>query len=451
LPGTPPPSLDPAHLPPGTEVGPWRVVAWAGQGVHGAVYRAVPLHSEHAPHVALKVALRPGDPRAAREALLLSRVRHPSVPRLWGSGTWQSPEGTLYPWLAMEWVDGVPLYRWTLQPDLSSRERVRVLAQLASALAALHGLGAVHRDLKGENVLVRHSDGRAMLTDFGLGSFPGAELLTPPDVCLGTPLYRSPQAGLFELNSRRDGSARFVHLPSDDLYALGMTACRLLTGEYPQWVDPTRDEHGTWQVHTVRTPASLRGVEPTVRGLVLRMLAVRPEQRGTTEQLAEALERASRPQPERVRLRVPTHSLWPWLAVAAGLTLLVWAGWAVSNRPEETTSLAQARTEAARQHDAGTAGLGDATSTASTTQPPEHKPPSEDTLPDPQPGQVRPNAKGRCPHKRQIALNGACWVPSDMDREQCEALGNGKLFKGRCYVPAQSQEHPSTSHPTRTP
>ena len=140
-----------------------------------------------------------------------------------------------------------------------------MLAQLASALHALHALGAVHRDFKGENVLVRTSDGRAMLTDFGLGSFPGAELLTPPDVCLGTPLYRSPQAGLFELQLPPRRLAPLCPRPADDLYALGMTACRLLTGEYPQWIDPTQDEHGTWQVHTVRTPASLRGVEPAVR------------------------------------------------------------------------------------------------------------------------------------------------------------------------------------------
>ncbi len=245
-------------------MGPWRVVAWAAQGVHGAVYRAVPLHSQHSPPVALKLALRPGDPRFAREAQLLSLMRHPSIPRLWDCGTWQSPDGSLYPWLAMEWVDGVPLYHWACHPEASSRECFRVLAQLASALHALHSFGAVHRDLKGENALVRTSDGRAMLTNFGLGSFPGAERLTPPALCLGTPLYRSPQAGMFELNSRGEPSARYVAQPTDDLYALGMTACRLLTGEYPQWVDPAKDEHGTWQVHTVRTPASLRGMEPSV-------------------------------------------------------------------------------------------------------------------------------------------------------------------------------------------
>ncbi|WP_224242480.1 serine/threonine-protein kinase [Hyalangium gracile] len=437
-----------AHLSPGTEVGPWRVLARAGQGAHGAVYRAVPRHSEHAPPVALKLALRPADPRFAREVELLSRVRHPSVPRLYDSGTWNSSDGTPYPWLAMEWVDGVPLYHWAWKPDVASRECVRVLAQLASALQALHALGAVHRDLKGENVLVRHSDGRAMLTDFGLGCLPGAERLTPPAVCVGTPLYRSPEASLFEINSRRDRSARYTHQPADDLYALGMTACRLLTGEYAEWVGPTRDEHGTWHIHKVRTPASLRGVEPVVRALILRMLAVHPEQRGTAAQLAEALERASRPPPS-------ARPRWHWLAMAAAVTLVVWTGWAVAKWSGEKPLLAQERREAAAPREADTSGLGEAASTASTAQsaePPVQAPLAQEALPEPQPGQVRPDARGRCPHKAHVSLNGACWVP--VNHEACDALGaayNAKLFKGRCYVPALSSERPSTSHPTRTP
>ncbi|WP_224245968.1 serine/threonine-protein kinase [Hyalangium gracile] len=438
----------PAPLPAGTQVGPWRVVAWAGQGAYGAVYRAVPVHAQHLPPVALKVALRPGDARFFREAQLLSRMSHPSVPRLRDSGTWQSPEGTLHPWLTMEWVEGVPLYHWAWNPAVSSRECFGVLAQLARALQALHEMGALHRDFKGENVLVRRADGRAMLTDFGLGCFPGAERLTPAGVCLGTPLYRSPEAGEFELNRRHHRSAPYVHTPADDLYALGMVGCRLLTGEYPEWVEPTQDEQGTWRVRRVRTPASLRGVEPSVRACLVRLLSVSPEQRGTAAECAEVLEQASRP-PWAMGPR------WSWLAMAAGLTLVVWSGWTVAARFEEKGSLALVRTEEESSLDAGTAGLGEAAASASMAQslePSAPAPLAEEPPPDPQPGQVRPDAKGRCPHKRQVALNGACWVPLNL--EECEALGsngNAKMFKGRCYVPALSPERPSTSDSTNTP
>src|SRR5512140_2605818 len=114
------PDLDPALLPGGTVVGRWRVLAWVGQGVHGAVYRAVPVGQVHAPAVALKLAVFPDNPRFAREAALLSRLRHPSIPRLHDSGVWQAPGGGLHPFLAMEWVDwvdGKPLYDQSLFPS----------------------------------------------------------------------------------------------------------------------------------------------------------------------------------------------------------------------------------------------------------------------------------------------------------------------------------------------
>jgi eukaryotic-like serine/threonine-protein kinase len=70
--GAPPSSLSPAALPAGKLVGRWRVVAWAGRGTHGVVYRAVPADMENAAAVAVKMALVPRNPRFVREAELLS-------------------------------------------------------------------------------------------------------------------------------------------------------------------------------------------------------------------------------------------------------------------------------------------------------------------------------------------------------------------------------------------
>ncbi len=373
-----PHALHPALLPPGTVVGAWRVQAWAGRGAYGAVYRAVPLHNEHASPVALKLALQPGDPRFAREVALLSQSDHPSIPRLVDHGSWQSPSGTLHPFLVMQWVDGAPLYEQArLQPPAPARVRLW-LAQLAQALASLHAQGALHRDLKGDNVLVRRCD-----------------------------------------------------------------------------------EQGTWQLKGVRLPPALLrspDVEPSVRALILRVLSVRPEQRGTAAQLAQELEPASPVRPSRppLRTRAPRRQAWLWLpAAAAGLALAVWAGRTVSHESPEQPSVARAEPARPDSADAGTAGLGDAATVAAQDKVPSGSTVegmSEDTLPEPQPGQVRPDEKGRCPGKGLVALNGGCWNETAWEPEKCQELG-GQMFKGTCYVPfiPPGRKRPPTSGPLKNP
>ncbi len=115
--------LHPARLPPGTWVGPWRVLERRGWGAYGAVYRAFGVEDVLGP-VALKVALHPGDGRFAREVELLSRLQHPCVPRFVDHGSWQQPGGLSHRYLAMEWVEGVPLYEW-------ARELAEALEQAA--------------------------------------------------------------------------------------------------------------------------------------------------------------------------------------------------------------------------------------------------------------------------------------------------------------------------------
>ncbi len=242
---TPFPTLNPALLPPGTQVGPWRVVEWVGRGVHGAVYRAVRVGQENSLPVALKLALLPRDPRFAREVELLSRSHHPHIPCLIDHGEWQPPDGTTHPYIAMEWVDGVPLYDWARLYHPTPQQMLRLLAQLALALQYVHAQGALHRDVKGANALVRRSDSRLFLTDFGSCIYPGADTFTPPPLPPGTPAYRSPEAWLFSIQHSRAFTAPYSAGPADDLYALGVTACRLATGTYPAMGEALKDEHGT--------------------------------------------------------------------------------------------------------------------------------------------------------------------------------------------------------------
>jgi hypothetical protein len=453
------PELHPALLPPGTRVGRWRVEGWAGQGVHGAVYRAVPVDTQRADPVALKVALLPNDPRMGREAELLSRLRHPSIPRLWDRGEWEHPIGTRHPYVVMEWVDGIPLYEWA-RPFLPSPPQVlRMSAQLVSALQALHAQGAVHRDIKGDNILVRRSDSRAMLMDLGSCNYPGAMTLTPPTVLPGTPAYLSPEAGVFGLQFGRDATARYAAGPADDLYALGVTACRWVTGEYPDMAEPWKDEQGTWHLDMVLAPPALLSMEPPLRDWILRLLSVHPEQRGTAAQWAEALEWAAghalakSPPPSlagaRISARVFARPWRSWLVTAAaGGVLATGAWWAVVGHGVHTPSVVENEAPGAGQADAGTAGLGEtaAASTVEARAPAWPEALAEETPPEPVPGQLRPDAQGRCPRKQQVALNGGCWAQPAFEREECEATG-GSLFKGACYQPIVPPKRSSTSSP----
>ncbi|HZI14447.1 MAG TPA: protein kinase, partial [Myxococcus sp.] len=186
--------LNPAYLPPGTLVGPWRLVDLRGRGTYGAVYLAEGVEPQASGRAALKLALVPGDERFAREAGLLSRLHHPSIPRFLGQGHWQSPSGLLHPYVAMELIEGIPLYEWARVSAPTSRQVLQLLAGLARALEATHAAEGVHRDVKGGNVLVRLEDGRAFLVDFGSSHYRGAATLTWQAFPPGTPAYRAPEA-----------------------------------------------------------------------------------------------------------------------------------------------------------------------------------------------------------------------------------------------------------------
>jgi hypothetical protein len=285
--------LDPAALPPGSRVGSWRVDASRGRGSYGTVYRAVSLERESSGPVALKLALYPADPRFEREAELLLRIRHPSVPRLLGSGLWHSPRGGAHPFVVMEWVEGFPLYTWAAWRNPSSRQVLALLAQAACALQATHAVSAVHRDVKGGNMLVRPSDGRLFLTDFGAGHFSGAPRLTPLHMLPGTPEYRSPE--LWESGQRAapGATAPLLARPADDVFALGVTAYRLVTDSYPPLTLPGTQPGQCWQPGGSGAPPPRQlnpRVDAQLNALILRMLSPRPEERGCALELTEAME-----------------------------------------------------------------------------------------------------------------------------------------------------------------
>jgi eukaryotic-like serine/threonine-protein kinase len=269
-------------------VGPWLILERFDSGSFGVVFRAQRAGHPEAGPFAVKMAKQTWDDRFEREATMLQRVKHPAVPRFEDSGLWTSPKGHRYPYVAMEWIDGFTLYDWFRDAPRNNREIFQVLAQVTRGLEAVHAIGAVHRDVKGDNIRVTPS-GRAVLLDFGSSWFPGARPLTDTCAPPGTTPYRPPELLRFMWRFRKDDEARWHARPSDDLYSLGVTAYRLVTGTYLPPVTETGDD----EPRKLPRPSELATVAPELEAIILRLLSEDREARGTATKAAAEIERGA--------------------------------------------------------------------------------------------------------------------------------------------------------------
>jgi hypothetical protein len=449
-------------------VGRWRVLGRVGSGNNGIIYEVCIAEHPSEGVYALKMARESRDPRFEREAELLSRLAHPHVPRLMERGVWKGPLGREYPFLVMQWVEGVPLYDWAARRGgITSRQALRLLAQLARALEAVHAVGAVHRDVKGDNVLVT-SEGHAVLLDFGCCSYEGARPLTDTTVPPGTRPYRSPQCLCFKHRFQNDFHARYEHRPEDDLYSLGVTAYFLVTGTYPPpGTDPERcEEEGRASAPRKLPPSELATLAPELEALMLRMLSEYPAVRGTAASLAEALERAAvsagpqadlpvrptramlpterapRPGPTRWQLagqaarRVAKHTSMA-LFVAGALAVCLAAVLLLPPSPERPAHFAPEEEQAAAER-VGVADAGVDGSMLASVQPTYRVPGVREPIPEkPERGWKRPPCR---PDER--AINGACWYTMTRKPPCEEAYEHG----AECLLPIQARTgRPTTS------
>jgi serine/threonine-protein kinase len=225
--------VSPRALALGTEVAGWRILEPLGEGGFGAAYRVESV-AQPGEFCVLKLARERGDERVARElSLLMTRAVHPHVVRLRACGRWPHPAtGCLY--FVTEWVSGVPLHTWAETRTVPVRSVVEKLATMAATLEHLHAEGVLHRDLKPEHILIREPDGKPMLLGFGVERHPGTDSLTTQAMALGmgTPHLLSPEAVAFWRQHGGRPGARYPHKPTDDVYALGMSAYRVLTGHW---------------------------------------------------------------------------------------------------------------------------------------------------------------------------------------------------------------------------
>nr|WP_306414350.1 serine/threonine-protein kinase [Corallococcus exiguus] len=254
-------------LPPGTLIGPWRVLQRVASGGYGTVYVVQAKHRPRGRRYALKLARQPDSPWFSREAEVLSRLRHPGVPRFVEAGAWRPGSGN-HPFLVMEHVDGESLYEWARARNPTAREVSALLIQAVEILAFAHQHGVLHRDVKGDNLRVRPA-GRLTLLDWGAGWHPEAKPLTgtgqlPP----GTARYLSPQLHRWRMAVPSQECPRYG--VTDELYALGVTFHRLLTDSYPALPLEGEEAERAW-------PNPL--VPEALASLVTRLLAFAPETR----------------------------------------------------------------------------------------------------------------------------------------------------------------------------
>ncbi|NUS45924.1 MAG: serine/threonine protein kinase, partial [Mycobacteriaceae bacterium] len=218
------------------------------------------------------LADRTAQRRLAAEARTLARLSHPHIAVVHDYGVARVAGGVV-PYLVMEVVDGTPLATVLAERDLGWPAAVGVCAQVASAVAAAHARGVVHRDISANNVLL--ADTGVTVIDFGISGFVDQ----PADTeTFGTPAYTAPE--------RLDGAP--VH-PAADVYALGVLLYRCLTGRLP-W--PPTSLVGLLSAHRNRDPRPLpdiAGLPPQVADMCLACLEKDPAARPDAETVAEVL------------------------------------------------------------------------------------------------------------------------------------------------------------------
>jgi tetratricopeptide (TPR) repeat protein len=230
-----------------SRIGPYETIRLLGEGGQGAVYEATDVRLGR--RVAIKVLNKLESPSALRrfrrEAALLASLDHPALCSLYEAG-----DHAGRPFLAMRFVEGRSLAELIREqrdagagpvrlPGVATTDSVRdrtvavlrVLADVAKALAFAHEKGVVHRDVKPANIVL-DAEGRPVVLDFGLARAEDGDsvALTLSGDVLGTPAYLAP-----EHLEGRTGDHRV------DVYGLGVTLYESLTLRRP-FEAPTREE-----------------------------------------------------------------------------------------------------------------------------------------------------------------------------------------------------------------
>jgi len=219
---------------PGERFGPYEVISLIGSGGMGEVYLAQDTRLNR--HIALKLLPSGVTENADRirrfkqEARAASATNHPNIMTVFDIGEVVSENRNIH-FIAVEYIDGQTLRQRLIHSQESTRDALEIAAQTASALAAAHDAGVIHRDVKPENIMIRR-DGYVKVLDFGLAKLTQKLLpetieastrpRTNPGLVLGTFAYMSPE----------QAQAQEVD-PRSDVFSLGCVLYEMIAGQVP--------------------------------------------------------------------------------------------------------------------------------------------------------------------------------------------------------------------------
>ena len=292
----------------GETVGPYRIVAVAGRGGMGQVFRVQ--HSVTGQVEALKVLLadRSDEEQAQRflrEIQVQAGLHHPNIAAV-HHAFWEGDRLVM----AMEWIEGPSLERLVERGPLPLPVALNYARQALAALGCAHSQGITHRDVKPSNMLFT-TEGALKLTDFGLARDVKDRKLSQSGALLGSCYYMSPE--------QIRGLARLDH--RSDLYSLGVVLYEMTTGRKPF------DAASAFELlssHVHELPQPPRQIAPempeSLNDAILTALAKDPQQRfQTAEEFRQALDAAAAP---RAAGRRPVGR-WGFGVAAAAVVLVV--------------------------------------------------------------------------------------------------------------------------------
>lgn len=310
--------------------GRYRLLGRVGRGAGGAVWRAEDLRLERV--VAVKqlfhdslfdsAATSRTRARAIREARLAARLRHPHA-----IAVYDVVEEDSTPYLVMEYLPSRTLTDLVEHHgSLAPAEVAELGAQLASALAAAHAEGVLHRDISPGNVLI--TAGRtARIADFGISHARGEGTMTGRGLVVGTPAYLAPEVA--------DGAV--ADFPSD-VFSLGATLYTALEGRPPFGTD---ENQLALLKRVARGEISPPRTSGPVTDAVLRLLRRDPLERPTMAEAERLLSEPPSPKPATAAPGTPVPAqprrsrglLFPVIATAVLVTGVIVAGTSLAGGP----------------------------------------------------------------------------------------------------------------------